>query len=233
MNKKAEDFTISPVAAIIIVLIVAGVLFLAVGNISSFQKEQTDVETCRLSFLALHQLGAAKDVKDFELNCPRVKTLLDKRYIKGKTLDREKVFDLLAREIFTCYSKTGKGQLNPEKSTAVKNACIICSEIIATPEVVALHDSFKGFDEYLYTRRIPGQKLYFSDLFNITQGSYDYDINEQQDTFFVLWRATKDIPSRLSFGLLGDYDIGYDFVPASLIYAQQPGGSRYCDKVLN
>lgn len=238
MNKKGDGDSVRPVMLLIVALAVGLTILGLSTGIFSLQKDQSDIESCRLSFLALSKFENVNNLADLQLNCPRVTKKVDTRILSKDSIDESELFDIVSSELYTCYQKTGKGAMNPlgssDQGLGSKNICIICSELVFEEKIFDIskdNPALTNFVDYLYTHRIPKSKEFFSEVFNFT--SFDLTIKKEEPVMYVVWRYSSDTWIKISTFVSGDEKIGYDIVKPSKLFEVDKNGKPYCNNLLN
>ena len=179
MNKKAMSETM-----VILLIFVLGaiILFNFSGKLSTFFKEDSDIETCRLSVLAQSQtrnipvVNVGTPGTIVPLDCPRriLKVFEDKVEIKDKKstkykfkkLSEDDINNLVAEELRLCWYRMAEGKRNIFENSWIFGdpyTCLICSEIQFDDELKG--KSYGGLLEYLKSRKIPKSDIsYFAYL---------------------------------------------------------------------
>ncbi|MBI4739174.1 hypothetical protein HY772_06480 [Candidatus Woesearchaeota archaeon] len=210
-NRRAQSF--SPVKTLILCL-VAGILLIAAGyKIVQTSEAVSNHEKCRLSiFAATKAAQFSKGALELNLECPADQVTIKKGgVLAGGRVQEDKVKDLLLREMFDCYRKTGSGKMDPFKSGAFDQDdtyCLTCANIRFDKKMVELANqqgvAVTGLPYYMETRKIPGQKV---TLFQATHGggsppAQEVNILKQQENdprstiymdqdYVTVWRFEK------------------------------------------
>jgi len=208
-SRRAEGEAVKPVVTLILALAV-GLVVIAMGSILfSYQKEESEIKTCALSFLALDTAKEANDVYDvfgkgFHVNCPRTKLNVASAYlIKNKVtgvneVNDEKMNKLLAEEMYKCWKKVGEGKLRAVNFPGNEDICFVCTEITFSKEVAESKSSIDHLNEYLLYNRIPDDSQYYSDYFGYNFSKtqvppFKYDVS--QNPLYIIYKIQTYNPS--------------------------------------
>lgn len=195
MNKKAllEKLLVT----ILAFALVAWVVITFGSQLASQLKEDTDIETCRLSVLAQAQtrkipgVGISTPGTIVPLDCPRrnLKIFKDNVEINGKKskkykfkkLTSDEMNRIAAEELRLCWYKMAEGNKNIfEQSYLIEfktNTCLICSQIEFDEDIQ--NGPFEGLVDYLKSNKIPKRDVSY----------FDYLVKPQSDTylFYLPW----------------------------------------------
>lgn len=189
MNKKA----VSPEMLVVLLVFVIGAMILTAYSITyaSQLKEDSDIETCKLSVLAQSQtrklpLVGSTPQTIIPLDCPRriLKIFEDRVELNGKKtkkydfekLSADEANRIIAEELRLCWYKMVEGNRDVFENSYLfggENVCLICSEIEFDDKVKG---EFLGLLDYLKSRKIPRSDLSY----------FDYLIRSQKN-LYLLW----------------------------------------------
>lgn len=190
MNKKA----VSPEMMVILLVFVIGAMILLVTSytIAGILKEDTDIETCRLSVLAQAQLrkvpvvGVSTPGTIVPLDCPsrRLKIFENKLDIDGKEskryyfkkLSSDELNHIIAEELRLCWYQMVEGtkDIFEYDLISAQSVCLICSEVEFDEKLKG--NSYEGLLDYLKSRKIPKADVTY----------FNYLIRSQRNRYF-LW----------------------------------------------
>lgn len=189
MNKKA--IAITTVVALVILILGAWVMFAFAGKLGTLFKEDSDIETCRLSVLAQAQTRNIPVVNVdtpgtiVPLDCPRrnLKIYDNKVEINGKEsakydfkkLTQDEINNIIAEEMRLCWYKMGEGGKNVFEHSillGVDKTCLICAEIEFDRK---LNSEYGGLVDYLKSRKISKGEISY----------YEYIAREQRNLYIL------------------------------------------------
>jgi len=178
MNKKS--LVLGSLTMIILILVIFGAITMIVFYSWKFMDKQSDREICKLSLLAATKtkaIGAGDPV--FRVDCKRHRLEIKYKDVKGDgKVDEEKVFRILQKELYECYTMIPEllwnkerpfSSLGPDPWTEWQyrnNICLICSLIEFEDKVTSYAENGKieGFNEWLYKTPVPGLQQNFFEL---------------------------------------------------------------------
>lgn len=203
------------------VLIVAIPIIAFAVSFASTGRSAGANEACKLSIIAATKtkIGSQLATGDtIHLSCPVEKVKVRKRDVsKGKEISWDLLNSVIAKEMYTCYVKTGGGKFNPyPKSMGANSYCLVCSKID-----FEFNTTIHGFSLYLAAKRIPGQRMSFYEavygksvdadtLRNLKEkveaGGDTYPIDQ---SYAVVWRvATKSAWGAIGAGVAAGAAVG-------------------------
>lgn len=176
---------------VLLIFVIGALILLTFGySLANQLKEDTDIETCRLSVLAQAELrkvpviGISSPKTIVPLDCPRRKIKIfedkveiDKKKLKRykfNQLNREDVNRILAEELRLCWYKMAEGTKDVfeyDWLVSLKNVCLICAEIEFDKELN--EQSFDGLLDYLKSNNLPKSDITY----------FNYLIRNQRDRY--------------------------------------------------
>ena len=206
MNKSGGE--LSPVVYLILLLLAAAVLIMFVGSLNKSFNDIKEVEPCRLSLAALSKIDQKTFSSSFPIKCPVHQLTIGKHsatlqvgekskdvtvYLNGKKIkhydpDKEVFYQLITRELFKCWYKTGAGKIsglgNPLIFPDAKSRCLICSEISPTPSLdnKVIINNWDDYIDWLSIHNVPDKTYNYSYFFS-TAANWPNLLGEFTDSF--------------------------------------------------
>lgn len=212
-NKKAEDEGMGTIKALILFLSVTIILFGFIMIVVPFFQEASDKELCRLSVGAKYAgkkgtLDTSETPINLQCYTQTVTINEDGIYKRGRERENREIYgfpsgnspddieekeemvkEAVANEMYDCWEQFWQGKLS---IFTQKTRCVVCSRIIFTEDWAEGRETgiIENFGEYLNTKKIPGQKITYSDFFG---GEFDPEFNIQtSQTTEIVFQAVSE-----------------------------------------
>ncbi|MEK6835851.1 MAG: hypothetical protein AABX55_02400 [Nanoarchaeota archaeon] len=190
LNKKGVFENISNLILLIIIAIIIIGVFLI--GYKTFLFSAGNVAACK-NWVNIQATPFLKEVADLASPCVTTEEVI-------KDDDKNKIYEQLARNMYTCWDQYGKGEVDFYSNIDFLGSdhCRICSEIKIDESLKNKEIDIDDFEIYLSTKRPPNHRETYAEFFtkakeaklNFGEGSLTLESGKKLYSAFVISKST-------------------------------------------